>query len=66
MKIGSTMFATDYAIRPDTLAKEYEERGLSRFGFPNTPISQLTERARGRLAEACPRNIGIPTICLCL
>ena len=34
MKIGITMFATDYAIRPDTLAKECEERGFESIWFP--------------------------------
>ena len=34
MKIGITMFATDYAIRPDTLAKECEDRGFESIWFP--------------------------------
>ena len=34
MKIGITMFATDYAVRPDTLAKECEDRGFESIWFP--------------------------------
>ena len=34
MKIGITMFATDYAIRPDRLAKECEEHGFESIWFP--------------------------------
>lgn len=34
MKIGITMFATDYSIRPDDLAKACEERGFESIWFP--------------------------------
>jgi probable F420-dependent oxidoreductase len=34
MKIGVTMFATDYAIRPDDLARECEARGFESIWFP--------------------------------
>ena len=34
MKIGITMFKTNYAIRPETLAKECEERGFESIWFP--------------------------------
>jgi len=34
MKLGVTMFATDYAIRPDELARELEERGFESLWLP--------------------------------
>ncbi len=34
MKLGVTMFATDYAIRPDDLARECEARGFESIWFP--------------------------------
>ncbi len=34
MKLGVMMFATDYAIRPDELAKECEERGFESVWYP--------------------------------
>jgi probable F420-dependent oxidoreductase len=34
MKLGVTMFATDYAIRPDELARECEARGFESIWFP--------------------------------
>ena len=34
MKVGVSMFATDYAIRPDDLAREAEGRGFESVWFP--------------------------------
>lgn len=34
MKLGITMFATDYAMRPDDLARACEERGFESVWFP--------------------------------
>jgi probable F420-dependent oxidoreductase len=34
MKVGVSMFATDYAIRPDDLAREVEARGFESVWFP--------------------------------
>ena len=34
MKVGVSMFATDYAIRPDDLAREAEDRGFESVWFP--------------------------------
>jgi len=34
MKVGVSMFATDYAIRPDDLAREAEARGFESVWFP--------------------------------
>ena len=38
MKYGVVIFSTDYAIRPDELAKAVEERGFESLFFPeHTP-----------------------------
>src|SRR5467141_3162266 len=45
MKLGVTMFATDYAIRPDELARACEERGFESVWFPehtHIPASRRT------------------------
>ena len=45
MEIGVYMFPTDYAIRPDTLAKAVEERGFESLWFPehtHIPASRLS------------------------
>ena len=43
MKFGVTMFATDYAIRPDELARALEERGFESLWLPehtHIPVSR--------------------------
>ena len=43
MKFGVLMFATDYAIRPDELARAVEERGFESLWFPehtHIPVSR--------------------------
>jgi len=45
MKIGISIFATDYAVRPDVLAPEVEDRGFDSLWFPehtHIPTSRLT------------------------
>ena len=45
MHYGVTMFATDYAIRPDQLAREVEQRGFESLWFPehtHIPVSRRT------------------------
>ena len=45
MDIGINMFATDYSIRPDDLAKEVEARGFDSLWFPehtHIPVSRRT------------------------
>lgn len=45
MKFGVSMFATDYAIRPDELAREVEQRGFESIWFPehtHIPASRRT------------------------
>ena len=45
MKLGITMFATDYAMRPDELAQACEERGFESLWFPehtHIPASRRT------------------------
>jgi probable F420-dependent oxidoreductase len=45
MKVGITMFPTDYAVRPDELARAVEERGFESLWFPehtHIPTSRRT------------------------
>jgi alkanesulfonate monooxygenase SsuD/methylene tetrahydromethanopterin reductase-like flavin-dependent oxidoreductase (luciferase family) len=45
MKIGAVMFATEYAIRTDELARELEARGYESLFVPehtHIPASRLT------------------------
>ena len=45
MDFGVTMFPTDYAIRPDELAKSLEERGFESYWAPehtHIPVSRNT------------------------
>ena len=55
MKLGVTIFPTDYAIRPDDLARACEERGFESLWFPehtHIPASRKTPYpARRRAAE---------------
>ena len=63
MDIGITMFATDYAMRPDDLAAACEERGFESIWFPehtHIPASRLSpwpggaELPKGILAHPRP------------
>src|ERR1041384_345485 len=50
MHIGAAMFATDYAIRPDELARELEQRGFESVWFPehtHIPASRKTPYPAG-------------------
>ena len=45
MDLGINMFATDYSIRPDELAREVEARGFDSLWFPehtHIPVSRRT------------------------
>ena len=48
MKVGVSMFATDYAIRPDDLAREAEARGFESVWFDssvgNFPLTVLLDQ----------------------
>ena len=51
MKFGVAMFATDYAIRPDDLARACEERGFESVWFPehtHIPASRKVSLAHRR------------------
>ncbi|HUK89403.1 MAG TPA: LLM class F420-dependent oxidoreductase [Blastocatellia bacterium] len=50
MEFGIAMFATDYAIRPDELAREVESRGFQSLWFPehtHIPVSRRTPYPAG-------------------
>src|SRR2546421_5527783 len=50
MKYGVAIFPTDYAIRPDQVAREAEQRGFESIFFPehtNIPTSRRTPFPRG-------------------
>jgi len=50
MQFGIAMFATDYAIRPDELAREVESRGFQSLWFPehtHIPVSRRTPYPAG-------------------
>jgi probable F420-dependent oxidoreductase len=50
MLFGAAMFATDYAIRPDDLARELEQRGFESLWFPehtHIPASRRTPYPAG-------------------
>ena len=56
MHIGLCMFATDYAIRIDELARAAEERGFESLFVPEH--THMPASVRGELARAS-RNVGI-------
>ena len=62
MHIGVAMFATDYAIPIDELARETEARGLSRCGCPSIPISPPAGAPHGLAGVSCLWNIATPMI----
>ena len=47
MKLGITMFATDYAMRPDEFAKACEERGFESVWFPEHTHIPASRRSPG-------------------
>ena len=48
MDFGAMMFATDYAIRPDDLAKLLEDRGFESFWVPeHSPAGDSTSSTNG-------------------
>ena len=48
MKIGVTMFATDYAIQPADLAVEVESRGFESLWFPEHSHIPTSRRSPSR------------------
>jgi alkanesulfonate monooxygenase SsuD/methylene tetrahydromethanopterin reductase-like flavin-dependent oxidoreductase (luciferase family) len=62
MHIGVCMFATDYAIRADELARAAEERGFESLWVPEHTHIPVSRRTPFRAAPSCPRSIRTPTI----
>src|SRR5712691_5732065 len=56
MKLGVAMFATDYAIRPDELARACEERGFESVWFPEHTHIPASRRTPWPLGGDLPRD----------
>src|SRR4029450_4294692 len=56
MKLGVLMFATDYAIRPDELARACEERGFESVWFPEHTHIPASRRSPWPLGGALPKD----------
>ena len=56
MKFGVTMFATDYSMRPDELAKEVEERGFESVWFPEHTHIPANRRSPWPIGGDLPRD----------
>jgi probable F420-dependent oxidoreductase len=56
MKLGVLMFATDYAIRPDDLARACEERGFESVWFPEHTHIPASRRSPWPLGGELPRE----------
>ncbi len=59
MKYGVAIFPTDYAIRPDELARATEERGFDSIFFPEHTHIPASRRTRFRSAANCRASIRI-------
>jgi len=57
MKLGITMFATDYAMRPDDLAHACEERGFESVWFPEHTHIPASLRTPPPLGDKVPRYL---------
>jgi probable F420-dependent oxidoreductase len=56
MKLGILMFATDYAIRPDELARACEERGFESVWFPEHTHIPTSRRSPWPVGGELPRD----------
>src|SRR5262245_30164228 len=56
MKLGILMFATDYAIRPDELARACEERGFESVWFPEHTHIPASRRSPWPVGGELPRD----------
>ncbi len=56
MKLGILMFATDYAIRPDELARACEERGFESLWFPEHTHIPTSRRSPWPVGGELPRD----------
>jgi hypothetical protein len=57
MKLGITIFATDYAMRPDDLAKACEERGFESVWFPEHTHIPASLRTPPPIGTKVPRYL---------
>jgi probable F420-dependent oxidoreductase len=57
MKLGITMFATDYAMRPDDLARACEERGFESVWFPEHTHIPASLRTPPPMGDKTPRYL---------
>ncbi len=57
MKLGITMFATDYAMRPDDLARACEERGFESLWFPEHTHIPASLRTPPPMGGKVPRYL---------
>ena len=57
MKLGITIFATDYAMRPDDLAKACEERGFESVWFPEHTHIPTSLRTPPPIGTKVPRYL---------
>ncbi len=57
MKLGITMFATDYAMRPDDLAQACEERGFESVWFPEHTHIPASLRTPPPIGNKVPRYL---------
>jgi probable F420-dependent oxidoreductase len=57
MKLGITMFATDYAMRPDELARACEERGFESVWFPEHTHIPASLRTPPPIGTKVPRYL---------
>ena len=55
MHIAAGMFATDYAIRPDDLARELEQRGFESLWLPEHTHIPASRRSAGAESLAFPQ-----------
>ena len=62
MHIGVCMFATDYAIRVDELAREAEERGFESLWVPEHTHIPTSRRSPFPAARRCPRSTSTRSI----
>jgi hypothetical protein len=65
MHLGIFMFATDYAIRIDELARACEDRGFESLFVPGRRTFPSAARRRGPVAGRHPRSTATPTIRSC-
>ena len=61
MDYGVCIFATDYAMRIDDLAREAEQRGFESLWVPEHTTFRPAGARPSREALSCPRSTGTPS-----